>query len=327
MWRPERAAHGPFPVTEKDIAGLNRLFADSFTDRYRRDGLVGVRVPFLNEAIWRFAIADAGGGAQLWRDESDRLVAFNIAHKSGTEGWMGPLCVRPDRQLGGLGREIVMSAVDWLKAQGVTTLGLETMPRTVDNIGFYSRLGFVPSHLTLTMTADTTTSRGVRRKPEVQPDTVGQLAPGDRAARLADIQRLVSRLAPGYDFTRELELSLELGLGDVLTFDRDGALAGFALVHAAPLAEGGGRDEVRALKLAAVDLPALLSVLDLAAAWAGRLAVRRLAVRCQTGYTEAYRALIGRGFRVRWSDLRMTLTGYPEAQPEGDAILWSNWEI
>lgn len=325
MWRPERAAHGPFPVTEKDIPGLNRLFADSFTDRYRRDGLVGVRVPFLNEAIWRFAIADAGSGALLWRDESDRLVAFNIAHKSGTEGWMGPLCVRPDRQLGGLGREIVMAAVDWLKAAGVTTLGLETMPRTVDNIGFYSRLGFVPGHLTLTMTADTSGLRPGRRSG-AGPQPVGSLPRSERAAKLAQIRELVQRMAPGYDFTRELEISLDLGLGDVLTCDRDGALAAFALVHAAPLAEGGGRDEVRALKIAAVDLQALLAILDAAAAWASRLAVRRLAVRCQTAYQDAYRALMGRGFRVRWSDLRMTLTGYPEAVPT-TGILWSNWEI
>ncbi|MFI5279911.1 MAG: GNAT family N-acetyltransferase, partial [Gemmatimonadales bacterium] len=143
MWRPERAAHGPLPVTDRDIPALNRLFADAFTDRYRRDGLVGVRVPFLNEAIWRYAILDAGGGAMLWKDEGDRVVAFNIAHRSGTEGWMGPLCVRPDRQLAGLGGEIVGAAVEWLKGQGAKTIGLETMPRTVDNIGFYSRLGFV----------------------------------------------------------------------------------------------------------------------------------------------------------------------------------------
>lgn len=324
MWRPERAHHGPLPVTERDIAQLNRLFADSFTDRYRRDGLVGVRVPYLNEQIWRFAIAAAGDGAMLWRDESERVVAFNIAHVSGAEGWMGPLCVRPDRQLAGLGREIVLAAADWLKARGVRTLGLETMPRTVDNIGFYSRLGFLPGHLTLTMTSDTGGGRSIRRAEP--PETLGQLAAADRARRSAEIARLVSSLAPGYDFSREFALSLELNLGDVVLVDRGGALAGFALVHAAPLAEGGGRDEVRVLKVAALDLPALMAVLDAAAAWAGRLAVRRLAVRCQSAYTEAYAALIERGFRVRWSDLRMTLGGYPEVRPSS-GVLWSNWEI
>ncbi len=322
MWRPERAAHGPLPVSERDIPALNRLFADAFTDRYRRDGLVGVRVPFLNEAIWRYAIADAGEGAMLWRDEGDRLVAFNIAHRSGVEGWMGPLCVRPDRQLGGLGKEIVIAAVEWLKGRGARTIGLETMPRTVDNIGFYSRLGFHPGHVTLTMMADT----GPRPRAEPESETLGGLDPAPRAARVAEIGRFVAALAPGYDFSREIELTLELALGDVVVFARDGRLAGFALCHAVPLAEGGGRDEVRALKVGAADVSALLGVLDAALAWARRHAVRRFAVRCQTAYAEAYHALVERGFRVRWSDLRMTLAGFPEQHP-APGVLWSNWEI
>ena len=93
MWQPERAAHGPEQASERDIAGLNRLFADAFTDRYRRDGLVGVRVPFLHASIWRYAIADAGEGAMIWRDEQDKIVAFNIAHRSGSEaGWAPSPC-------------------------------------------------------------------------------------------------------------------------------------------------------------------------------------------------------------------------------------------
>jgi len=320
MWRPERAAHGPLPVEERDIPALNRLFADAFTDRYRRDGLVGVRVPFLNEAIWRYAIADAGEGAMLWRDEGERVVAFNIAHRCGTEGWMGPLCVRPDRQLSGLGREIVTSAVTWLKEQGARTIGLETMPRTVDNIGFYSRLGFLPGCLTLTMTAETGRTRAT------EPPTLGGLKAAARASRLAAIGALVESLAPGYDFTREFELTLQYGLGDVLVVQRGEDVAGFALCHAAPLAEGGGRDEARVLKLGAVDLDALRDVLAAAAAWSGRLAIRRLAVRCQTGYEDAYRALVDLGYRVRWSDLRMTLADHPEQKPAA-GVLWSNWEI
>lgn len=320
MWRPERSSHGPHPVTDRDIPALNRLFADAFTDRYRRDGLVGVRVPFLNEAIWRYAIADAGEGAMLWKDEGERIVAFNIAHRSGSEGWMGPLCVRPDRQLGGLGKEIVVHAVDWLKARGARTIGLETMPRTVDNIGFYSRLGFAPGHLTLTMTAETGRPRGD------EPDALGMLGGAAREKRLRDIAALVKSLAPGYDFSRELELTLELGLGDVVMVDRGGALAAFALCHAAPLAEGGGRDEARVLKVAALDIEALEAVISAASVWAGRAAIRRIAVRCQSVYDEAYRSLIGIGFRVRWSDLRMTLSGYPEQRPSS-GVLWSNWEI
>jgi GNAT superfamily N-acetyltransferase len=321
MWQPERAAHGPRPVTERDIAGLNRLFADAFTDRYRRDGLVGVRVPFLNVAIWRYAIADAGEGAMVWRDEADRVVAFNIAHKSGAEGWMGPLAVRPDRQLAGLGKEIVVAAADWLKAQGVTTLGLETMPRTVDNIGFYSRLGFVPGYLTLTMTREVQRAAG---GPAYE--VLGSLDAGERAVRLGEIAQLVTSLAPGFDFSREIQLTLDLSLGNLVTVTEGGRLAAFALCHSAPLAENGTRDELRVLKLAATGPDALGAAVEAVAAWAASQSIRRVAVRCQTAYRDAYRALIKCGFRVRWSDLRMTMAGYDEPRP-ATGILWSNWEI
>src|SRR5207248_1547834 len=119
--------------------------------------LVGVRVPHLNPQVWRYALLDAGAGAMLWRDEAGHVVAFNVAHRSGTEGWMGPLAVRPDRQGAGVGKAIVRAAVDWLIDQRVATLGLETMPRTVENIGFYARLGFAPGHLTVTLTNDIAT--------------------------------------------------------------------------------------------------------------------------------------------------------------------------
>ncbi len=321
MWQPERTARGPEQVTERDIPGLNRLFADAFTDRYRRDGLVGVRVPFLHTAIWRYAIADAGEGAMLWRDEQDRIVAFNVAHRSGAEGWMGPLAVRPDRQLAGLGKEIVLAAAEWLKRQAVSVLGLETMPRTVDNIGFYSGLGFVPGHLTLTLTREVQRSGG-----RAAYELLGALDPRERGAHVRDIDALVQSLAPGYDFSREIQLTLDLSLGNALALRRDGKLVAFALCHAAPLAEGGTRDELRVLKVAATGLDALLALLDAIGAWAATQGIRRVAVRCQTAYQEAYQALIRSGFRVRWSDLRMTMAGYPETVP-ASGILWSNWEI
>src|SRR5438477_12881162 len=208
-WLPERQVYGPEPAGERDTEALNRVFADAFTDRYRRDGLVGVRVPYLNPQVWRYALRDAGAGAMLWRDESGEVVAVNIGHRSGTEGWMGPLAVRPDRQGGGVGKTIVRTAVDWLLEQRVVTLGLETMPRTVENIGFYARLGFSPAYLTVTMTNDIAT-RG-----HAAPALLSQRRGAAGEAALAAARRLAHELAAGFDFSRELLLTTELGLGDV----------------------------------------------------------------------------------------------------------------
>src|SRR5947207_18385 len=111
-WRGAPIVARPMPAVEADIPELNQVFSDAFTERYRRDGMVGVRVPFLNPPIWRYALADADRGAMIWRDERGRIAAFNIVHQSGREGWMGPLAVRTEQQGAGVGKDIVGRGVE-----------------------------------------------------------------------------------------------------------------------------------------------------------------------------------------------------------------------
>jgi GNAT superfamily N-acetyltransferase len=316
-WRHPRTLAGPFPIGVDDIPELNRLFSEAFTDRYRKDGLVGVRVPHLNPAVWKYAIADAGRGALLWRDEDGRIAAFNVVHLSGTEGWMGPLAVDADYQGAGVGKSVVGAGLDWLRSRQARVIGLETMPRTVDNVGFYSSLGFVPANLTVTMTLDAEPATRI-------PTLVGALR--DREAAITRCADLLHSLAPGYDFTREIRLTAELELGDVVLLASDGEVRAFALCHTVPLVDGRGRDELRVLKLVARDEAALESLLSELAAYARRAGARRIAIRVQGAYPRAYRLLVERGARVRWTDLRMTVVDYPETIPS-QGIVFSNWEI
>lgn len=310
---------GPYPARLEDIPGLNQVFSDAFTERYRRDGLVGVRVPFLNPAIWRYAIEDADGGALVWRGERGDIVAFNIVHRSGVEGWMGPLAVRPDRQGFGLGKETVRAGIEWLREKHASTIGLETMPRTMDNIGFYSSLGFVPGRLTLTLTIDAAIGNGT-------PVLLSRSGARDRGAVLEECRALAASLMPGYDFTRELAITEQLALGDTVILRREGRIIGYALCHTVPLVEGRAKDEMRVLKMVLerdADLDAMLRTL---ADYARRAGARRAAFRVQSEYLTAYQRLISMGARVRWTDLRMTVNGFPERKPE-QGLVWSNWEI
>jgi GNAT superfamily N-acetyltransferase len=316
-WRHPRTLEGPFPIVADDVAELNRLFSEAFTDRYRKDGLVGVRVPHLNPVVWKYAIADAGRGALLWRDDDGRIAAFNVVHLSGTEGWMGPLAVDADYQGAGVGKSVVSAGLEWLKSRQARVIGLETMPRTVDNVGFYSSLGFVPANLTVTMTLDAEPATRI-------PALIGALR--EQEAAISQCADLLRSLAPGYDFTREIRLTAELELGDTVLYATDGELRAFALCHTVPLVDGRGREELRVLKLVARDEAALESLLPELSAYARRSGARRIAVRVQGAYPRAYRLLIERGARVRWTDLRMTAVEYPEPIPS-QGIVFSNWEI
>jgi GNAT superfamily N-acetyltransferase len=317
-WR-QQTVDGPFRARVEDIDELNHVFSDSFTERYRRDGMVGVRVPHLNPTIWRYAIEDADGGAMLWRDEREEIVAFNVAHHSGIEGWMGPLAVRPEWQGTGVGKAIVLAGMDWLRAQSATVIGLETMPRTMDNIGFYSSLGFVPGRLTITLTLD---AAAIDR-----PATLLTRMPArDRDDAIDACRRLTVEQLPGYDFSRELRLTLELGLGDVVLVYDDAEISGFALVHASPLVEGRAREELRVLKMVLRRESDADAMGERLADVARRMGTRRVAIRVQSDYLDTYRRLIARGARVRWTDLRMTLAGSEERRAATGVVL-SNWEI
>jgi GNAT superfamily N-acetyltransferase len=316
---PALRLEGPLPIGRADIGPLNTLFSETFTERYRRDGLVGVRVPPLNPAIWQYAVADAGDGAMLWRDARGSIAAFNIAHRSGVEGWMGPLAVRDDCQGAGQGKNIVTAGIDLLKRSGCTVIGLETMPRTMDNIGFYSGLGFVPARLTVTLTVDAVTA------PRA-PRLLSSLRAASRDDAIRECAALVHGMLPGFDYTREIELTHELSLGDTLLLYDGDALAGFALCHSAPLVEGRTREELRVLKAVVRDEASFDQLLVQLADLARRSATARVAIRLQGDYSALYARLVSFGARVRWTDLRMALGGYEEYPPKFGIAL-SNWEI
>ena len=232
---------------------------------------------------------------------------------------MGPLAVRDDCQGGGQGKAIVRAGIDHLRTSGCRTIGLETMPRTVENIGFYSGLGFIPGHLTVTLTVDASPQSTVH-------GLLSTLGSAARETAIAECAALIHGLAPGADYSREIRLTHELSLGDTLLSRRGDALTGFAICHAAPLVEGRARDELRVLKLVATDDDAFADILPALAALARRSATGRVAIRMQGEQRSAFSQVVAAGGRVRWTDLRMTLDGYPQVMPSRGVVL-SNWEI
>jgi hypothetical protein len=232
---------------------------------------------------------------------------------------MGPLAVRPESQGTGVGKEVVRAGVDWLRREGSRVIGLETMPRTMDNIGFYSTLGLVPGRLTLTVTVEAATAE--------RPATMlGRLSRPAQADAIAECRALVNEIMPGYDFTRELLLTDHLALGDTVLLRDGDQLAGFALCHTAPLVEGRSRDELRVLKLVLARTRDLEVMVRLLADYARRSGTRRVAIRVQGEYIDAYQKLMALGARVRWTDLRMAVAGAAETRA-AEGIVWSNWEV
>jgi GNAT superfamily N-acetyltransferase len=319
-WRHAWVAETPERVSIREILSLNAVFSEAFTERYRKDGMVGVRVPHLNPAVWKFAITDAEDGAMIWRNARDGIAAFNMVHRSGVEGWMGPLAVHPDYQGQGIGKMIVSSGVEWLKRNGARVIGLETMPRTMDNVGFYSTLGFSLGHLTVTVTLEAA-------RAGLQAIAMSALNAHERELALRQCGQLLDQLAAGYDYTREIVLTAQHQLGDTLFVRKGNEILSFAVCHSVPLVEGRATEEMRVLKMVArteADFDYLVTQLCAHARLKGS---KRVAIRVQGQYSDVYRRLVARGARVRWTDLRMSLHDYAESRAAGGGVVLSNWEI
>jgi len=189
----------------------------------------------------------------------------------------------------------------------------------MDNIGFYSGLGFLPARLTVTLTLDAASG-------DSPPLLYGRLAERDKDDLLEECMALTQAMLPGYDYSREITLTDSLALGDTLLIRESGRLVAFALCHTAPLVEGRTREELRVLKLVLERADLLDRMLQALCDFARRSGTRRVAFRVQGEYLDAYRRLIAMGARVRWTDLRMALAGHDEPHPEA-GVVWSNWEI
>ena len=115
----------------------------------------------------------------------------------------------------GLGKEIVRSRHSLAEERSARVIGLETMPRTMDNIGFYSGLGFLPTRLTVTLTLDAAGG-------DAPALLYGRLATRDKDDLLAECLTLTQSMVAGYDYTREIALTDALSLGRYAARSRSG---------------------------------------------------------------------------------------------------------
>jgi hypothetical protein len=158
----------------------------------------------------------------------------------------------------------------------------------MDNIGFYSALGFAPGRAHAHGDAR-------RRAGRRAPVLLGPPPRARRAAAVAACRALTTRMLAGYDFTREIELTDDLSLGDTVLLRERGEVAAFALCHTVPLVEGRTRDELRVLKMVLSRDDQLGPVAAALADYARRSGSRRVAFRVQGEYGAVYRRLIAMG--------------------------------
>lgn len=313
-------------VEEKDLQEINLLLAKSFTHAREHEGLKHARVPLCRQSFLRMYAA-ANSTCSLVIEEDRRVIGYCFSRLWGQVGWIGPLSVLPSHQGRGQGKVLVQKAVDCLNKQGARTIGLETAAYSSKNLAFYTKLGFVPEHLTVDV---------VRETPSQDPTApsgftvwlYSRLGPDERAAMLQKSTALSEQLHPGLNYCSEIELVARFGFGDAMLVLQQSEPVAFVLAHTGTYSQEEERFflKVNIMQLKPGEpLGTLDVVLDLLDLWASAEGLQGVYVRANTRYYQGFSRLLSRGFRTVHNELRMTFAGHGLLD-DPQTVNFSKWE-
>ncbi|MDZ7292086.1 MAG: GNAT family N-acetyltransferase [candidate division KSB1 bacterium] len=311
-------------MRRSDLPSVNLILSKAFTAARIDDGFKNAHVPLCHLSFLEMYLAAFPAGCFVIENGSS-LVGYTFSRLWGEVAWIGPVSIIPAHQGKKLGQQLMVRAIEVLKSANAKVIGLETMPRSHRNLGFYTKLGFIPQNLTVDLTLP------VPRDPEepwpadYEVVFYNETDSAEREFLVFAADALARRIDPHLSIRPEIELTWRFQYGDTMCVRHGNELLACFIAHTKTYSE---EEAPRYMKIVFALMDASLStgeILPHLFAWAKRRGLDTISVRTPTRYHRAYSELIAAGFRVFHSDLRMTLEGYEEEADPGSFYL-SKWE-
>jgi predicted N-acetyltransferase YhbS len=286
-------------LTERDLPEAQRIIRDAFGTFLGAPDLETFRFP--PYAHTRFGAENVESFAA---EQDGEFLGSNFAINWGSVGFFGPLSIRPDHWDSGVGQRLVAAVSDQFEGWGTRHAGLFTFAQSAKHVGLYGKFGFHPRFLTAIMAAPARLSGSARNWSRYS-----ELSETQRAEAEAATRELTETLYDGLDLRAEIRSVFARSLGDTtLLWDGDSRPAGFAICHCGPASEAGER--VCFVKFGAVRPGPgaenrFAALLDACAALAVAAGMTTVVAGVNLAREEAYRAMLGRGFRTQIQGVAM----------------------
>jgi len=279
-------------LSEKDLPEAARIIRLAFGT------FLGAPDPetFWTDRDYAFGRQPAAHVASFGAMLDGKLAGSNFATGWGSVGFFGPLTVRPDLQERGIARALLARTMEQFDAWGTRHVGLFTFAQSAKHVALYQKYGFYARFLTAIMSAP-----AVRRPTSAGWSRFGALNDAQQAAALRSCREVAETIYPGLDLTGEIRATHAQKLGDTVLLEGTGGVAAFAICHYGPRSEAGA--ETCFIKFGAVrDGPSaeqdFIRLVDACEALAVDVGMPNLLAGANMARHEAYRLLVGRGFRT-----------------------------
>jgi GNAT superfamily N-acetyltransferase len=221
------------------------------------------------------------------------VIGSNQATNWGSVGFFGPLTIRPDFWERKVGQRLMEPVMECFARWGNTHTGLFTFASSPKHAALYQRFGFWPRFLLVVMSkpvAPEKEAAGWRRYSELPED--------EKESVLRQCREVTDGVYPGLDVSIEIRAVDEQSLGETVVVG-DG-VDGFAVCHFGPGTEGGsGTCYVKfGAAVSAGGGKHFERLLDAVEAFAAERGLSRISAGVSTARHEAYREMLGRGFRT-----------------------------
>ena len=304
------------PMQQGDLEEARRIFRLAFGT------FIGVPEPetFWADREYVFTRWRTDPHAALVAEVGGKLAGSNFATHWGSFGFFGPLTIHPEFWDRGVAQRLLGPTMDLFSKWGVREAGLFTFAHSAKHVGLYQKFGFWPRYLTAIM------SKSVERRGDslVKFSTLGE---DEQKHSLKECRKLTDSIYEGLDVTSETRAVREQRLGETLLLWDHDSLDALAVCHCGAGSEAGS--ETCYIKFAAVRPgPNAKGLFDRLLDGCETLATERQLNRIEAGVNlsrrEAYRQMLGRGFRTDIQGVAMHKPDSPGFN-RADAYVIDDW--
>jgi N-acetylglutamate synthase-like GNAT family acetyltransferase len=245
--------------------------------------------------------ADPGGA--LAAEADGRLIGSNFVANWGSFGFFGPLSVLPELWERKIAQRMLEETMALFRKWGMRHTGLFTFPESPKHAALYQKFGFWPRFLTPLM------EKKVQRtaeKPQFLKFSEGSA--DEKAQWVQACREVTDSIYDGLDVTIDIQGVDRQRIGETVMLAKGSRIASLAVCHVGAGTEAGGDccyvkfGAVRSGKRAAEDFDRLLAACEALAVQRG---VSEVNAGVNMGRHQAYRALIGRGYRTYMQGVAM----------------------